>query len=127
VGLGDRVAAAALDPIRTPYRPIETLARLDVRRRGVSHLTDGRSDSRASLSEVLRRFSIGCIAFSTMRASARYASHHGRSRFAFAIRFWYESGMHHDEMVPILDFGAQYAQLIARRVRAKGVYSELVR
>src|SRR5687768_13684710 len=35
--------------------------------------------------------------------------------------------MHHDEMVPILDFGAQYAQLIARRVREKGVYSELLR
>ena len=33
----------------------------------------------------------------------------------------------HDEIVPILDFGAQYAQLIARRVREKGVYSELVR
>src|SRR5256885_4840030 len=33
----------------------------------------------------------------------------------------------HDEVVPILDFGAQYAQLIARRVREKGVYSELVR
>jgi GMP synthase (glutamine-hydrolysing) len=35
--------------------------------------------------------------------------------------------MPHDEVVPILDFGAQYAQLIARRVREKGVYSELVR
>src|SRR5687767_3323118 len=35
--------------------------------------------------------------------------------------------MHHDEMVPILDFGAQYVQLIARRVREKGVYSELMR
>src|SRR5881275_2869721 len=34
--------------------------------------------------------------------------------------------MLHDEVVPILDFGAQYAQLIARRVREKGVYSELV-
>ncbi len=35
--------------------------------------------------------------------------------------------MQHDQVVPILDFGAQYAQLIARRVREKGVYSELVR
>lgn len=34
---------------------------------------------------------------------------------------------HHDEVVPILDFGSQYAQLIARRVREAGVYSELVR
>jgi GMP synthase (glutamine-hydrolysing) len=40
---------------------------------------------------------------------------------------WYESGMQHDEIIPILDFGSQYAQLIARRVREKGVYSELVR
>src|SRR6476659_7062822 len=33
----------------------------------------------------------------------------------------------HDEIVPILDFGAQYAQLIARRVREQGVFSQLVR
>src|SRR3954466_14340404 len=35
--------------------------------------------------------------------------------------------MQRSEVIPILDFGSQYAQLIARRVREKGVYSELVR
>jgi GMP synthase (glutamine-hydrolysing) len=35
--------------------------------------------------------------------------------------------MQQKEVIPILDFGSQYAQLIARRVREKGVYSELVR
>ncbi|HRK32064.1 MAG TPA: glutamine-hydrolyzing GMP synthase [Tepidisphaeraceae bacterium] len=34
--------------------------------------------------------------------------------------------MTHDEVIPILDFGSQYAQLIARRVREAGVFSELV-
>ena len=33
----------------------------------------------------------------------------------------------HDEVIPVLDFGSQYAQLICRRVREQGVYSELCR
>ena len=33
----------------------------------------------------------------------------------------------HDEVVPVLDFGSQTAQLICRRVRDAGVYSVLVR
>jgi len=32
----------------------------------------------------------------------------------------------HDEVIPILDFGSQYAQLIARRVREAGAFSLLV-
>src|ERR1051325_3422715 len=41
--------------------------------------------------------------------------------------FRYFIPMRHEQVIPILDFGAQYAQLIARRVREQGVYSELVR
>ena len=33
----------------------------------------------------------------------------------------------HAETIVILDFGSQYAQLIARRVRDNGVYSVLAR
>ena len=32
----------------------------------------------------------------------------------------------HDELIAVLDFGSQYAQLICRRVREQGVYSELM-
>jgi len=40
----------------------------------------------------------------------------------------YQQGlMLREEVIPVLDFGSQYAQLIARRVREQGVYSELVR
>ncbi len=35
--------------------------------------------------------------------------------------------MRHDEIVPVLDFGSQTAQLICRRVREAGVFSTLVR
>jgi GMP synthase (glutamine-hydrolysing) len=47
--------------------------------------------------------------------------------FAFVIRVRYQLRMLHDEVIAILDFGSQYAQLIARRVREQGVYSELMR
>jgi GMP synthase (glutamine-hydrolysing) len=35
--------------------------------------------------------------------------------------------MTRDEVIPVLDFGSQYAQLICRRVREQGVYSQLCR
>ncbi len=35
--------------------------------------------------------------------------------------------MTRDQVIPVLDFGSQYAQLICRRVREQGVYSELCR
>jgi GMP synthase (glutamine-hydrolysing) len=52
---------------------------------------------------------------------------HLQPRFAFSRLIRYHFPMAHDETIPILDFGAQYAQLIARRVREQGVFSELVR
>src|SRR5690606_23189896 len=36
------------------------------------------------------------------------------------------SALPHDEVIPILDFGSQTAQLIARRVREAGAFSLLV-
>src|SRR5688500_12007478 len=47
--------------------------------------------------------------------------------FDFTCPFRYQMQMRHDEVIPILDFGSQFTQLIARRVREQGVYSELVR
>ncbi|HQY87946.1 MAG TPA: gamma-glutamyl-gamma-aminobutyrate hydrolase family protein, partial [Tepidisphaeraceae bacterium] len=35
--------------------------------------------------------------------------------------------MAHREVIPVLDFGSQYAQLICRRVREQGVFSQLCR
>src|SRR5687767_1618527 len=49
------------------------------------------------------------------------------TRFDFTLPFRYQMQMRHDEVIPILDFGSQFTQLIARRVREQGVYSELVR
>jgi GMP synthase (glutamine-hydrolysing) len=48
--------------------------------------------------------------------------------FAFPawIRYYFAMDLH-DEVIPVLDFGAQYTQLIARRVREAGVFSELCR
>ena len=47
-----------------------------------------------------------------------------RTKFDFISQIlWYLCGMH--EMILILDFGSQYTQLIARRVREMNVYCEI--
>ncbi|MGF7157493.1 GMP synthase (glutamine-hydrolyzing) [Bartonella heixiaziensis] len=46
--------------------------------------------------------------------------------FSFTITDWFSMSTSHLDTVLIIDFGSQVTQLIARRVRAMGVYCEIV-
>jgi GMP synthase (glutamine-hydrolysing) len=48
------------------------------------------------------------------------------ARIDRGVRAWYPNHVESRQAVAILDFGSQYAQLIARRVRENHVYSELL-
>ncbi len=51
---------------------------------------------------------------------------HKSHSFSFTIVDWFSMSISHPDTVLIIDFGSQVTQLIARRVRAMGVYCEIV-
>ncbi len=51
---------------------------------------------------------------------------HNSHEFSFTIVDWFSMSISHPDTVLIIDFGSQVTQLIARRVRAMGVYCEIV-
>ncbi len=50
---------------------------------------------------------------------------HNSHEFSFTIVDWFSMSISHPDTVLIIDFGSQVTQLIARRVRAMGVYCEI--
>lgn len=51
---------------------------------------------------------------------------HNSHTFSFTIVDWFSMSISHLDTVLIIDFGSQVTQLIARRVRAMGVYCEII-
>ncbi len=51
---------------------------------------------------------------------------HNSHEFSFTIVDWFFMSISHPDTVLIIDFGSQVTQLIARRVRAMGVYCEII-
>lgn len=51
---------------------------------------------------------------------------HNSHEFSFTIVDWFSMSISHTDAVLIIDFGSQVTQLIARRVRAMGVYCEII-
>lgn len=59
------------------------------------------------------------------RASSKSSSKHLYDQATSVLRDRRNSKLLHHELILILDFGSQYTQLIARRVREQGVYCEI--